>query len=212
MTPLQPEPAPGRRARQKAARQRRILRAAEQLFERRGYDGTTVEDIARRAGLAVGTIYNYFPSKPELVRALLRHETDATLAAGEAVRKTPPADPGAAVRALFDVYVDLVDRHDPRLLRELWAASLAQPHTVGQAEAEMDLRLLGQLTGLIDDLRARGDLDAGVEPGGAATTLFAVYASWMLVRVTSGSPSIDAFRTEVHRGVELVMRGLLPRR
>ena len=63
---------PGRREQQKEARKRRILSAATQLFARRGYASTSVGDIARRARLAVGTLYNYFPSKPEIAMAIVR--------------------------------------------------------------------------------------------------------------------------------------------
>ena len=47
---------PGRRERQKLDREKRILAAARRLFDRRGYLNTSMEDVARRAGLAVGTL------------------------------------------------------------------------------------------------------------------------------------------------------------
>ena len=65
----------GLRARQKQERERRILKAAEQLFARKGFAGVAMEDVAARAGLAVGTLYNYFPSKLALLLAILRRET-----------------------------------------------------------------------------------------------------------------------------------------
>lgn len=203
-------PEGGLRARQKRERERRILRAAELLFARRGYARTTMTQVARRAGLAVGTIYNYFPSKPEIVLALLRRETGETLSAGEAVRKHPPADPGDAVRALFDVYLDLVARHDRALLRELLAAAVAQPEPIARAGFELDLRLVGQLRELLDDLRARGRLAADVDPGRAATTLYAVYATWLTLFATVDDLDFGRFREEVRAGVALVMRGLVP--
>ena len=51
--------------------ERRILDAALDLFVERGYHATTIPEIARRAGLAAGTIYLYFPGKEQLVTALL---------------------------------------------------------------------------------------------------------------------------------------------
>ena len=50
-----------------------ILDAALALFVERGYHGTAVPDIARRAGVAAGTIYHYFESKERIVNALFRH-------------------------------------------------------------------------------------------------------------------------------------------
>lgn len=54
------------------ARRRQLLDAALELFASRGYDETGVGDIADGAGLAVGTVYLYFPSKEHILDALHR--------------------------------------------------------------------------------------------------------------------------------------------
>lgn len=51
-------------------KRRRILSAALDCFEERGFAATRMEDIARSAGVAKGTIYNYFKGKEELLHAL----------------------------------------------------------------------------------------------------------------------------------------------
>jgi AcrR family transcriptional regulator len=59
-----------------------LLTAAAQVFEARGYAGATTNHIAARAGVSIGTLYQYFPSKEAITVALLeRHlaETDARL-------------------------------------------------------------------------------------------------------------------------------------
>lgn len=202
-------PRPGRRERQKAERERRILRAAETLFAKRGYAQTPMTAIARRARLAVGTLYNYFPSKPEIVAALLRRETGETLEAGERVRKHLPADPEAAVLALFDVYVELVLRHDRRQLRELLAAAVAQPDPLARTAFEMDARLVGQLAELLGDLQREGQLAAGLEPGHAALTLYAIYASWLFLYAAVDALSPERFREETRAGITMALRGVL---
>jgi AcrR family transcriptional regulator len=199
---------PGRRARQKAQRERRILRAAEALFARRGFAATSMEDVARRAGLAVGTLYNYFPSKTELALALLRRETEAALAAGEAVCGAPPEDAVAAVAALLDVYVDLVARHGRDRVRQLVVAFVTRAGPIGRAAFEMDLRLLGQLAGLLGRLAAAGKLAPQVEPGRAAVTLYGIYLTWLLAFAASEALPAERMREEVRRGVALAMAGI----
>lgn len=54
-----------------AARRARILDAATQVFAARGFERATIREIARVAGIADGTIYNYFANKPALLLALL---------------------------------------------------------------------------------------------------------------------------------------------
>lgn len=59
-----------RRERRKLDVTRRIRRAALELFHEKGYDATTVEEIAERADVAKGTFFNHFPRKDALLLAL----------------------------------------------------------------------------------------------------------------------------------------------
>lgn len=64
-----PRLAPARRAALSAERREQILEAAVRLWTRQGFDATTLEALAREAGIAKGTIYLYFSTKEELVAA-----------------------------------------------------------------------------------------------------------------------------------------------
>lgn len=60
-----------RRAKEKDAKRRAILRAAIRCFAKSGYDATSLDDVARLAEVAKGTLYLYFPSKADLFATLL---------------------------------------------------------------------------------------------------------------------------------------------
>jgi AcrR family transcriptional regulator len=67
----------------KEATRQRILDAAAELFRTRGFDATTTRDIALAAGIATGTLFNYFPTKEAIVGWLAAHalaKARATLA------------------------------------------------------------------------------------------------------------------------------------
>ena len=55
---------------EKNATRRRIVDAAVELFRTRGFDATTTRDIAGEAGIAVGTLFNYFDTKEAIVASL----------------------------------------------------------------------------------------------------------------------------------------------
>lgn len=83
----------------------RILEAALDLFVERGFHGTTVPELARRADVAAGTIYLYWPSKEDLVNALI-----AALKR-RLVRSLQERVPGeGSVRAQFDAIWDVFSR------------------------------------------------------------------------------------------------------
>jgi AcrR family transcriptional regulator len=85
---------PGRRERSRLAREA-LLRAALSRFAARGYDATTVEDIAKDAGVAVGGFYQHFRSKRQVLLILL----DQLLAELEGVSPWAPGDGAAAILA-----------------------------------------------------------------------------------------------------------------
>lgn len=108
-----------------------ILDAGAQVFVRRGYDGTTTARIAERAGVSVGSLYQYFPNKDAVLLALAeRHVGESHATLGRALdeleaRAAPTLDEivRALVRALIEAHAAspalhrLLSDHVPRLSR-----------------------------------------------------------------------------------------------
>ena len=199
-----------KREQQKQDRERRILRAAAHLFGTKGYAETAMEDVAASARLAVGTLYNYFRSKSELLLAILRRETDELLAAGQQRVDDPSEDPSDAIAAVVEAYLGVFAHHHRKLWRDLFAAAIAEPSAIGAAAFQADLRLIGQLTALLEKLRERGSLGAHVEPGRAAITLYGTYFVWFALFLVDEGVTIERLREELRRGIEIGVRGLLP--
>jgi AcrR family transcriptional regulator len=76
----------------RAAKRRRIVRAATELFLRRGYRKTSVDEVARAAGMAKGTFYLYFRTKSELAVQAVVEEKRHFLRRIEPVFAAPPGD------------------------------------------------------------------------------------------------------------------------
>ena len=158
----------GLRERQKAEREKRILEAAVTRFRADGYHSVRMEDLAGAAEVSVGTVYNYYRTKGDVLIATVALEVEEVLEAGARVVADPPADPGAALRALIFGYYD----HSLHYLsKEMWrsamALSIEAPHTPnGRRYAALDDRLAAQTTALIGALQGRGavraDLDAAL--------------------------------------------------
>ncbi|HMR29961.1 MAG TPA: TetR/AcrR family transcriptional regulator [Geminicoccaceae bacterium] len=71
------------RRRRKEARPREILRAALETFAEKGFAAARLEDVALRAGIGKGTLYLYFSSKEELLRAVVREALVPNIARAE---------------------------------------------------------------------------------------------------------------------------------
>src|ERR1051326_4967410 len=75
---------PGTRDAKKEATRRRIVDAALALFEAKGFEHTTTKAIAKRAKIAEGTVFNYFPTKDDIALYFFELEVDHAI---DAVRK-----------------------------------------------------------------------------------------------------------------------------
>ena len=73
--------SPGKRAQTKEATRKRIVAAALGLFQARGFDRTTTKQIAARAKVAEGTVFNYFPTKEDIALHFFEEEVDHAIAA-----------------------------------------------------------------------------------------------------------------------------------
>ncbi|MGP4029247.1 TetR/AcrR family transcriptional regulator [Actinomadura sp. 3N407] len=130
-----------------------ILEAAAQLFQRYGYAATTTNKIAERAGVSIGSLYQYFPNKDAVLYLLgERHVQDMekTLTAVLAdLRITePPLEP--TVRTLVTALTD-IHRTEPAMHRLLFdqaprppsgARRLRQIENAMAAEVEYHMRRL----------------------------------------------------------------------
>nr|WP_067826693.1 TetR family transcriptional regulator [Actinomadura kijaniata] len=93
--------AQGARSRSQHQRRKRIVQAAAALASRGGVEAMQMRTVAERAGVALGTLYRYFPSKMDLVVAVVSEELD--LLEGSIERRPPRTDdpPKRAVEVLM---------------------------------------------------------------------------------------------------------------
>jgi TetR/AcrR family transcriptional regulator, cholesterol catabolism regulator len=201
-------PRPGsRRERRKLEVYRRIHRAAVTLFRRQGYEATTVEQIADRADVAKGTVFNYFPSKEALLHALSADIHDRLL------EELGTADtwPGTCRDQVVRLLVALArlaqdDRIVFRLvlgrnLREFWRDAQQDP---------LSRHVQGSVRTALRRGRARGELDHQVRLESAARLIEAAFFTTMLDWLNGGIAE-GAFRREVAGQLDIVFGGLARR-
>ena len=134
-----------------------ILQAAAELFAEHGYARATTNKIARRAGVSVGSLYQYFPNKDSLLATLLeQHQADVGRILDNAIgRLADETDP--LEKILRELLTDLVALHrqDPALTRALSTAVLHESDVVqaSHRQESKTVRRLGQLLSARPDVR-----------------------------------------------------------
>jgi len=148
-------PMDGLRARQKFKRNNRILETAAELFKQSGYEAVKMENIASASEVSIGTIYNYYQNKGDLLLAIVAMEVHEILQAGNAVVDKPPLNAIDAVDTLVGIYYNhsLV-----YLSKEMWRVAMSistqQPTSpFGITYSELDSALANQTCELITKLQ-----------------------------------------------------------
>ena len=92
-----------------------IVEATARLLIEHGYEGASTRRIAERAGVSVGSLYQYFPSRDALVTAVIERHVDEVLdRIGGLLRRVERAPLDRAIRRVVEAVLDLHDR-DPGL-------------------------------------------------------------------------------------------------
>jgi len=126
----------GLRPRKRAKQRSDLLDAASVLFRRKGYEATRMEDIALKARVSTKTVYNYFPTKRELLFAFLDRDRVELAAAYEAVIDASIENPAEALAHLMIAdYGGVETAEEKSLWRELMAAAV-QSHDAAYDEFE----------------------------------------------------------------------------
>lgn len=143
----------------------RIVRAAEMLFQRYGYQKTTVADIARELGMSSANVYRFFDSKKAINEAVTLRLTGEV----EDQARLTAASPGPAAERLRKLITDMhrmnAERYVSDLkMHEMVAVAMTESWPIVQCHIET---MHAILTGLIRDGVARGEF-APCDPAKAA--------------------------------------------
>jgi AcrR family transcriptional regulator len=117
--------------RKHTAIEQEILRAAADMFSARGYQATTLDDIAGAARISRATFYNYFPSKDELLRRMYRQVISASQAAIEGIANEPLPAP-EKLRRIIRFLISYLSAHTP-LMQVFFSELFSLPSTMNRS-------------------------------------------------------------------------------
>ncbi|WP_112309698.1 TetR/AcrR family transcriptional regulator [Pseudogemmobacter bohemicus] len=106
------------------ARSSEILTSIRSTFAAKGFEGTSMNDLARAAGMSVGNFYRYFPSKTAIVEALVAQDVEEVREQFQLVLAAP--DKMAALRIGIAQHLEETGPDDCRLAAEISATALRQ--------------------------------------------------------------------------------------
>lgn len=198
----------GKREANRSEKLARISEAARTLFRRKGFDATTTQEVAERAGIGAGTLFLYAETKEDLLLLAFLGEI---LDVMEHVSASMPANNGLVDQALhllegmFAYHAEDMDltRH---LMRELSFVRNPQRRAeVGQVADTAH----NKLQAMVEQAQRSGEVDPAADPRAVAMDLFALFVApisgWTNEFITR-----DIYVRGLRRSVACMVAGLVP--
>jgi AcrR family transcriptional regulator len=188
-----------------------ILEAALEEFSARGFAGARMAEVARRAGIAKGLIYHYFPSKTALFEAVVRDCTRADFEAAERQLSQHTGPFSELLAGMLELGYRAVcqDARDRVMFRLIIAEAANVPELARFYRAEMLERSTGIARRLLAAGAASGEFRPEVNAPGFAEVVLApvlMLAVWRIILGDAEAPDAGAMRA-AHR--DLLLAALL---
>jgi AcrR family transcriptional regulator len=182
---------PARKPRADSARNRQLLMdAAKAGFAEVGLN-VSLEEIARRAGVGIGTLYRHFPSREAVVEAVYRREVEQLAEAAPHLLATLPA--GEALHQWMHLFVDYIATK--RLIAPSLGAAAGRTSSLYATSSELITRAI---TALLRRAVSSGEVRKDIDP----TDLLRA-----MVGVSYGNPDAG-WQASARRLIDLLMDGL----
>jgi AcrR family transcriptional regulator len=187
------------RERKKRQTRQRILDVALELFQRNGFDRTSVDEIAARANVSRATCFNYFSSKESIVHEIAVRELEQLQGLAERDRAASP------VAKIRNVMRRLTADTLPylRITRYVFLGALLYPSN----ETAFHIRLGSILDRLVQEAQALGEIRADLVPTEVVQAIIGAYFSVVFGHIAHSEDTFDACAS-VERITDMVFEGI----
>ena len=191
------------------ARRAQIMDAAVEVFAEKGFDNATVKDVAKAAGVADGTIYNYFRNKKDLLVSMISQLAEIGQFTDQTSQLSEDASPEEIVRFVVKNRLELLEKHQTRTqailpqvlnnatLRSLFFKILFQPTVVRFEKIWQTQADKGQIRQISPEVVVR--------------SMMSIFFGAVLIAYLGDSFIRNNTDEFVDSAIDLMLYGLLPR-
>jgi AcrR family transcriptional regulator len=201
--------APTVRQTQKEATRNRVVKAARELFDTQGYQGTTIREIARHAGVSVGSVFTTFASKGDILSQVMEERLDRLYAE---LDRVAPHLRGSTADQLRSIYAMFFAFEAPHI--KLFLSHLAAAYDWTLAESAKPYGKNQRLRQMLHEILAKGvesgDVDPKADLGEITELLVATYA-WTYRLVIAEGADVKRLTAVMDRQIGLIADGFRPR-
>lgn len=201
--------APSRRQTRKEATRNRVIAAARELFDTQGYQGATIRDIARHAGVSVGSVFTTFASKGEILSQVMEERLESFYAELDCVVPHLRGSTADRLRSMFAIFFAFEARRTKLFLSHIAAtydwtlSSAARPYGHNQ-------RVVAMIRDCLAKGVDQGDVSPSADLDDLVNLLIGAFAWTFRLAATEGADGEGLTRV-MDRQIGLIAEGFRPR-
>lgn len=178
-----------------------ILGSIRQAFAEKGFDGASMQDLARAAGMSVGNFYRYFPSKAAIVEAMCGYDLAEIQSDFAAIQTSD--QPMSCLRDRILAHFDEDSLKDGQLWAEITAAAIRKPE-IGAAARQMEETITRLLCAIFAKITQRSMEDACRRYEGQCQILVMLVKA-MAMRTAQCGPASPALAAQVVAVIDRIL-------
>jgi AcrR family transcriptional regulator len=178
-----------------------ILASIRQAFAEKGFDGASMQDLARAAGMSVGNFYRYFPSKAAIVQAMCGYDLSEIQSEFAEIQSSDA--PMACLRNRILMHFSEEGMQDGQLWAEITAAAMRKPE-IGAASMQMEDAISGFLCAIFARVTGRTEAEARQRYEGQCQLLVMLVKA-MAIRTAQFGPAKPTMEKQVVAVIDRIL-------
>jgi len=185
---------------------RAILESARAMFFSHGYDCTTIEAIADKAEVAVGTVYNYFESKSAIILAITAEDTSDAL---DVEFRIPDKCTGfEGVKQYVYTFMQSLSLYPKKLIRELMREAWNTDNSLSSGLIRQDLTLIGGLSRILTELRNSNRIKSDTDIEHSAMVIYGAVSTALMWYAADENLSSEQMLKSLDNMLAVIFAGL----
>lgn len=199
----------GRREKNKQKAREKILKAATEIFESKGFEKASVSEIADKADIGVGTVYNYFKSKEDIFVETFSGQMDLETKYDFDVNQL-------LEKEVVDIVVEYIEKTiktfkflPKKLMKELFRISVGSKNNekLLKSLAELDFKFIIRIEEMLETMKDEGVLSNTFDPRVGAELCYSAYAYEIMMYLFMDDYTIEKVVENSRQKISLLFEG-----
>ena len=188
----------------------KILKSACFLMLKHGFEATSMEAVAQRAEVSVGTLYNYYSGKEAILSGILIAATGELLEEAKQLQSQPIAEPQIVLEQLLQLYAHSLQGLGKELLKYSFSHSLTQSAAEESEMRQLDEQLIEQIFLLIKRFQEQGTLNSCLSALAIAKTIYGIYIAALMTWLCIPNAKTEELSQDIKERLAITFSGLNP--